>query len=156
PDGFFRSDNLLSNELGFQNVVPELIRTTRPDRVYMGVGPEQNFTYIAAVKPAMVFIVDVRRGNLELQLMYKALFELSADRAEFVARLFSRKQPEGLTAKSTASEIFDAVSKSTKSAALFAENLNAIDNRLTKTHGLPLSKDNLEGIAYVYNAFCLY
>ena len=44
----------------------------------MGVGPEQNFTYIAALKPKMVFIVDIRRGNLDLHLMYKALFEMSS------------------------------------------------------------------------------
>ena len=71
-------------------------------RVYLGVGPEQNFTYIAALKPKMVFIVDIRRGNLQLHLMYKALFELAADRADFIFRLFSRKRPEGLGAKSTA------------------------------------------------------
>ena len=74
-------------------------KTARPARVYLGVGPEQNFTYIAALKPAMVFIVDVRRGNLQLHLMYKALFELSADRADFVARLFSKERPAGLTAR---------------------------------------------------------
>jgi hypothetical protein len=27
----------------------------------MGVGPEQNFTYIASIRPQMVFIVDIRR-----------------------------------------------------------------------------------------------
>src|SRR4051794_23752190 len=83
PDGFFRSDNLLSNETGYQQVIPDLIARTKPGRVYMGVGPEQNFTYIAATRPAMVFILDIRRGNLDLQMMYKALFELSADRADF-------------------------------------------------------------------------
>ena len=108
PNGFFQSDNLLSNEQYLQYVVPDLTRTTKPGRVYMGVGPEQNFTYIVALKPRMVFIVDVRRGNLDLQLMYKALFELSADRAEFVSRLFSKKRPDGLTAKSTATEIVAA------------------------------------------------
>ena len=71
PDGSFRSDNLLSNELGFQFVVPDLTKATKPGRVYMGVGPEQNFTYIVATKPAMAIIVDIRRGNLDLQLMYK-------------------------------------------------------------------------------------
>ena len=30
--------------------------------VYIGVGPEQNFTYIAA-RPEMAFIVDIRREN---------------------------------------------------------------------------------------------
>ena len=53
----------------------------------------------------MVFIVDVRRGNLQLHLMYKALFEMSTDRADFIFRLFSRKRPDGVGAKSTAGEI---------------------------------------------------
>ena len=155
-DGSFRSDNLLSNELGFQFVVPELARTTKVGRVYMGVGPEQNFTYIAATKPAMAFIVDIRRGNLDLQLMYKALFELSADRAEFVSRLFSKKRPEGLSAKSTSSDIFGGFWNVTTDPAMFNENLQAIDTLLTRKHGFALSNDDLEGIKYVYNAFFLY
>src|SRR5947209_470652 len=81
PDGTFRSDNLVSNESYFQYVIPSLNRTTKPGRVYLGVGPEQNFTYIAALKPAMAFIIDIRRGNLDLHLLYKAVFELSKDRA---------------------------------------------------------------------------
>jgi hypothetical protein len=97
--GYFRSDNLLSNEMWLQYVIPELLQRTKPGGVYMGVGPEQNFTYIAAIKPKMAFITDIRRGNLHTQLMYKALFELSADRADFVARLFSRKRRS--TASST-------------------------------------------------------
>ena len=62
----------------------------KPSGVYLGVGPEQNFTYIAAIRPRIAFITDIRRGNLHLHLMYKALFELSANRADFVARLFNR------------------------------------------------------------------
>ena len=93
PDGFFRSDNLLSNEVWLQRVIPDLLSTVKAPSVYMGVGPEQNFTYVAALRPKMVFLVDVRRGNFDLQLMYKALFELAADRADFVSRLFSKKRP---------------------------------------------------------------
>ena len=85
PNGFFSSDNLLSNEAGFQKVILELLEMSKPGRVYLGVGPEQNSTYIVATRPSMVFIVDVRRGNLDLQLLYKALFELSVDRIEFVS-----------------------------------------------------------------------
>src|SRR5205814_381591 len=77
-------------------------------RVYMGVGPEQNFTYIVALKPKIAFIIDIRRGNLDLQLMYKALFELSKDRAEFVSRLFSRRRPDGLGPQSSVRETFAA------------------------------------------------
>src|SRR5262249_12313095 len=104
PNGTFRSDNLVSNEIRFQWVLPDLTRTVRPGGVYLGVGPEQNFTYIAALRPKLAFILDVRRGNVDLHLMYKALFDLSTDRADFVSRLLSRKRPAGLTATSTAAE----------------------------------------------------
>ena len=64
--------------------------------VYIGVGPEQNFSYIARLRPAMAFIIDIRRENLNLHLFYKALFEVSSDRADFVSRLFSRPRPTGI------------------------------------------------------------
>src|SRR5436189_473322 len=38
PGGFFRSDNLLSNELGFPFIVADLAKNTPETRVYMGVG----------------------------------------------------------------------------------------------------------------------
>jgi hypothetical protein len=155
-DGTFRSDNLLSNELWFQYVIPELNSTAKSSRVYLGVGPEQNFTYIAALKPQMVFIFDVRRGNLDLHLMYKALFELSKDRADFVSKLFSRQRPETLTPESSAQAIFAAYSDIESTAALYKENLQVIQDHLLKTHGLPLSPTDLEGIEYVYSNFYRY
>ena len=153
PDGSFRSDNLLSNEIFLQYVIPELISTARPQQAYLGVGPEQNFTYIAALRPKMVFIVDVRRGNLQLHLLYKALFEMSANRAEFVSRLFSKKKPDGLTARSTAEEIFAAFAKVDTSDTLYQQNLLDIQHHLLKTRKLPLRADDLKGIEYVYYAF---
>ena len=152
-NGYFRSDNLLSNELWLQYVIPELAETSRPGRVYLGVGPEQNFTYISAIKPSMAFIVDVRRGNLQMHLMYKAIFELSADRADFVARLFSRKRPAGLTKSSTAMEIFNAITEVPASETLHEENFKAIKEQLTKTHALPLDEDDLRGIKYISEQF---
>ena len=95
PDGTFHSENLVSNEAGFQSILPQLEATAVSGRAYVGVGSEQNFSYIATVRPSLAFIVDVRRGNFDLHLLYKALFELSADRADFVSRLFSRKQSRG-------------------------------------------------------------
>src|SRR4249919_901257 len=130
PDGFFRSDNLLSNEVWLQRVIPELLTNIKTPSVYMGVGPEQNFTYITNLRPRIVFIVDIRRGNLDLQLTYKALFELSADRADFVSRLFSRKRPDGLDKNSSAMDIFAAYKNVVSSEALFKENLKAIDELL--------------------------
>ena len=151
PDGTFRSDNLLSNELWFQWIVPELVAKVPQGSVYLGVGPEQNFTYIAALKPKMVFITDVRRGNLQLHLMYKALFEMSADRADFFSRLFTKKRPDGLTATSTAEEIINAYwFLPTSADSVYKENLQAIKDHLTKTRGMPLGAADLEGIEYVY------
>lgn len=153
PNGFFRSDNLLSNEIWMQHVIPELVKTTMPGRVYLGVGPEQNFTYIAAVKPAMVFIVDVRRGNLHLHMMYKALFELSADRAEFVGRLFAKKRPAHLTVSSSVLEIFSAYAEVPTSETFFKENLAAIRKHLVETRGIPLGESDLAGIENVAYQF---
>ena len=138
-DGFFRSDNLLSNETSFQEIIPGLLKAAKQGRVYMGVGPEQNFTYIAALKPAMAFIIDIRHGNLDVHLTYKALFELSRDRADFVSRLFSRKRPSGLGAQSTAEEIFSAYRTAEGSRELYEENLRAIEDHLMKKHGFALT-----------------
>jgi hypothetical protein len=165
PDGEFRSDNLLSNEIFLQYVIPELARSSKVNRVYLGVGPEQNFTYIAALKPKMVFIVDIRRGNLQLQLMYKALFELASDRADFIFTLFSRKRPEGLGPKSTAEEIFAALHKAAldkdkdqveSSEVLYKQNLKVLQDHLTRTRHLPLTSEDLKGIEYIYGTFSLY
>ena len=153
PNGYFRSENLTSNELLFEHVIADLVARTRPGDVYLGVGPEQNYTYIAAVKPSMAVIFDIRRGNLHLQLMYKALFELAADRVDFVSMLFAKPRPAGLGPKSTVVDIFSAFARSPRSEALYAQTLAAIKNHLTKTHALPLSAEDLDGVEYVYHAF---
>jgi hypothetical protein len=153
PNGFFRSDNLTSNELLFQHVLTDLVRRTRPGDVYLGVGPEQNYTYIAAVKPALAVIFDIRRGNLQLQLMYKALFELAADRADFVSMLFAKPRPSGLSARSSVVDLFAAFERSPRSEALYNQTLKAITTQLTKTHALSLAAEDLDGIEYVYHTF---
>jgi hypothetical protein len=154
--GTFRSDNLLSNESRLQFVIPDLIKARRPGGAYIGVGPEQNFTYIAALAPSMAFIVDIRRGNLQLQLMYKALFEISTDRAGFVSRLFSRPRPDALGPAATASEIFDAYSNIPPSSELYESSLKAIEHQLAGVHGFALSSEDLRGIENIYHAFYMF
>jgi len=153
PDGFFRSDNLLSNEIWMQRVIPELLSNIKTPSVYMGVGPEQNFTYITSLKPKMVFIVDVRRGNFDLQLLYKAMFELSSDRADFVGRLFSKKRPAGLDRNASPLDIFTAYRAVETSEELYKENLKAIDDLLVNKHHFALSDGDRQGVEYVYHAF---
>ena len=156
PGGSFRSDNILSNELGFQTILTELQKTVKPG-IYMGVGPEQNFTYIAALKPKMAIITDIRRGNLQLQLMYKALFEMATDRPDFVGMLFSKKRPEGLTRESGVTEIFSKYDAVATSEAVYNDTWKRMIDHLTKSpHQLPLSKDDIDGIKYVFDHFYTY
>jgi len=159
PGGYFRSnsgstDNLLSNENNVSTVAAALAARVRPGGVYLGVGPEQNFSYIVAIRPRIAFITDIRRGNLQLHLVYKALFEMSANRADFVARLFSRTQPAGLTAQSSAEDLMNAFLRARPaSEATFNANLKAIYDHLKTTRHLPLTDDDVEGIEYVYQNF---
>jgi hypothetical protein len=156
PNGFFRSDNLLSNETSLSSVAAALAQRVSGG-VYLGVGPEQNFTYINAIRPRIAFINDVRRGNLHLHLMYKALFEMSDTRAEFVSRLFTKKRPAGLTEASTAAELMNAYwLEPTSDEATYRRNLQEIVDVLLKKHGLPLAKADLDGIETVYHAFYWY
>jgi hypothetical protein len=154
--GTFQSDNLLSNERWFQHVVPALVQKARQNRAYVGVGPEQNFTYIVALKPKLAFIVDIRRGNFDLHLIYKALFEMSADRAEFVSKLFSRPRPDGLTAKSSAEEIFRAFAGVEATDTLYSRNMRSIVNHLTKTHQFTLSSADILRMQHIFNAIYVY
>ena len=153
PGGFFRSDNFVSNETMFQWVIPDLLRTTKPGGVYLGVGPDQNFTYIIALKPKISFIFDIRRQNMLTHLMYKALFEQSTDRADFLSRLFSRPRPAKLDSASTANALFTAFSTAIPDSGAFRKNLASIRDQLTKHHGFKLSSEDLGTIAYVYEAF---
>src|SRR5262245_28282126 len=79
PGGYFRSDNFVSNENAYQHVIPALKRQIKPGGVYLGVGPDQNFTYVAALRPKLAFIVDIRRQNMLLHLIYKSLFEMRSE-----------------------------------------------------------------------------
>ena len=122
----------MSNEDSAQFVIPTLKDTARPGGVYIGVGAEQNFTYIAAVKPRLAFIVDIRRDNMLQHVMYKALFELSEDRSEFVSRLFSRKRPIGIGGTSSVTALFDAYRAIAPDLTLFQENVRAVLDRLVR------------------------
>jgi hypothetical protein len=149
-NGEFQSDNFLSNERGYQAVIPALIKTAKTGRIYLGVGPEQNYPYILALKPAMAIIFDVRRGNLHEQLLYKAVFEMSADRIDFLSRLFCRPKPAGVTSASSVAEIMSAFQNVAPTEDIYKANFKAVSDQLTVKHGFALHSDDLDGIDYVY------
>jgi hypothetical protein len=153
PGGYFQSDNLLSNETGFQSVIPELVHRVKPGGVYLGVGPEQNFTYIVALHPKMAFICDIRHRNADHHLIYKALIELSADRADFISRLFSRPRPAGLGVNTNIDSLFAAFANLPPDSMLFYKTLAAIKDRLVKFHGFALTPEDTLNILENFDAF---
>src|SRR5690348_5271390 len=93
PGGFFDSDNLISNESSYLHVLGAMRRIGVTGGAYIGVGPDQSFSYIAQIRPRIAFIVDIRRDNLLQHLLFKALFEMSHDRVEYLALLTGRALP---------------------------------------------------------------
>jgi hypothetical protein len=153
PGGTFRSDNLVSNELAFEQVIPTLQTQIAPISAYVGVGPDQNFTYIAALQPRIAFIVDIRRQNMLLHLMYKALIERSPTRVEFLARLFSRKPREDVPAGATADRLLAAFQNVEPSPVAFERTRQDIHRFLQQEHGFTLRTGDLGAIDYVFSAF---
>jgi hypothetical protein len=144
---------VMSNEDSAQFVIPDLKKTTRPGGSYVGVGTEQNFTYIAAIQPKLAFIVDIRRDNMLEHLMYKSLFELSPDRADFLSKLFSRKRPAGLDSNSSVKALFGAYQNVEASSTVYEQSLREIIDCLTNKHKFQLSDEDKTSIAGMLAVF---
>jgi hypothetical protein len=150
--GTFLSENFLSNERGFQYVIPPLLQTIQSGGVYMGVGPEQNFTYMSAFHPKIAFVVDIRRQNMIEHLLYKAVFEMSPNRAEFMSRLFSRRAPAELNADSSVDELFSAFAALPMDPEYHQNNLQSVKDLLWKQHKFGLTVEDEASLEHVYDA----
>jgi len=153
PEGYFDTDNFISNETSYLHVIPELQKRTQPGGVYIGVGPDQNFSYIARIKPSLAIIIDIRRQNMLQHLFLKALFELSSSRAEYLARFFGREVP-AVNSAAALPELLRAVRRAGTSDSLFQRDLAAVKQKLTG-YGLPLTTEDISKIEYVYTSFHL-
>ena len=144
---------LMSNEDSAQAVIPALKQTASPGGVYLGVGSEQNFTYIAALHPRLAFIVDIRRENVLEMLMYKALFELSPDRGTFVSRLFSRPRPDGLDGTTSVATLFERYATVPATAVQLDENTRAVMQTLLQGRNIPLTAEQQTTIGSMMERF---
>lgn len=91
--GYFDSDNIITNEGSYLQVASQLARTHTHGGVYVGVGPDQNLSYVALVKPVVAFMIDIRRDNLLEHLLFKSLFALSRNRLEYLCLLLGKPVP---------------------------------------------------------------
>jgi hypothetical protein len=151
--GAFPVENFVSNERTFQVVIPRLREHVRPGGVYIGVGPEQNFTFINAVQPALVFIIDIRRQNMLEHLMYKAAFEASATRADFLSYIFSRPRPPNLGTDTDVTSMLKAYLFVGSSKALRTTHEKAaISSFHARFPGLLTNKDD-DTLNHLYSTF---
>ena len=72
-------------------------------------------------------------------LLYKALFEMSADRADFLSRLFSRRARLAWRV-STVEELFSALATSPATEARYRDNLNAVRVGSPPSMGCPVGR----------------
>ena len=157
PGGYFRiTDNYTSNELEVGAVFSLLRDAGAKGGVYLGVGPEQNFSYIAAIRPAMAFLIDIRRQAAMQHLMFKAVFEFSKDRADFISLLFSRPRPDGLEAATPIQKIWDAFWQVPTDQTMATKTNDRIVKHLTETRKFTLTPDELSTLQAVFNAFTAY
>jgi hypothetical protein len=154
PGGYFRIvDNYTSNENQIGRIFTLLRQQGKSGGVYIGVGPEQNLTYIAAIKPAMAFIIDIRRQAVMQHLMFKAMIEMSKDRADFISILFAKPRPSGLDAASPVGKIWEAFYQVATDTALAEKNKARVIERLTKIHGFSFTDDETWQLSTVLDAF---
>ncbi len=153
--GFFRSDNFTSNETAYLTVVDKLRQLGATGGAYVGVGPEQNFTYIAKIRPRIAFIVDIRRQAMIQHLMYKAVFHLTPDRTQFLSRLLSKPLPKekAPAPDASANELLTFFNKLPGDDQAYAANLAAIRKVIQEDFQFSLSDTDQTNLDYVYKNF---
>ena len=154
PSGYFDTDNLISNESSYLHVLPSLERRGVRGGVYLGVGPDQNFSYIAKIRPEIAFLIDIRRDNLLEHLLFKSLFALSRNRLEYLCLLFGRPTPRDVAGWSDRSVtvLVGYIDSTAADREVAATSRDAV-RRAVRSYGIPLSEEDLLTIERFHRAF---
>ena len=154
PNGYFDTDNLISNEASYLHVLGKLRRMQVSGGGYIGVGPDQNFSYIAQIRPRIAFIIDIRRENLVEHLLFKALFSLARNRAEYLSLLVGRPIPEPVKGwdDKTIQQIVEQLDRTPSQRALLNSTGSSIRERV-KTFGVSLSPEEMQTLDRIREAF---
>jgi hypothetical protein len=154
PDGYFDSDNLISNESSYLHVLGAMRTLGVSGGAYIGVGPDQNFTYIAQVRPDIAFIIDIRRDNLVQHLLFKSLFAMASTRIEYLALLFGRPVPADAPAWKTrsAEQLVRYIDEHPVDSDIVNETINRVRGR-AQSYGVPLTEKDLQTLHDIHVAF---
>jgi len=151
--GYFWSNNYISNETSYLHVLDDLSRLEVKGGVYIGVGPNQNFTYIAAIRPELAFIVDIRRQNLLEHLLFKVLIEKSESREDYLSRLLGRPLGVRFPASTPLPEIVTAVEAAPPDESYFREQLSEVEIDLRGIPELALTEPDFQEIRQIHEEF---
>ena len=153
--GYFRSDNFTSNETSYLHVVDKLRELGATGGAYIGVGPEQNFTYIAKVRPRIAFILDIRRQAMIQHLMFKAIFHLASSRTQYLSLLLSKPLPRDKAPSPDApvNEMLSLINQAPAHDLAYASNLAAIRKAIREDFQVQLSDADQKSLDYVYKNF---
>lgn len=154
PSGFFDTDNLISNEASYLHVVPRMRALGVRGGAYIGVGPDQNYSYIAAIRPSVAYLMDVRRDNALQHLMFKALFARSRNRMEYLCRWLGRPVPTDVASWDDRSiGTIVAWLDRTPADSAFAVNERRAVSAAAGGFGIPLSARDLATIERFHGEF---
>jgi hypothetical protein len=151
--GYFWSNNYISNETSYLHVIGELENLRVKGGVYIGVGPNQNFTYIAAIHPDLAFIVDIRRQNLLEHLLFKVLIEKSESREEYLSRLLGRPLSTRFSPTTPLPEIVAAVEAVPPDETYFRDQLSQVETELRGIAELALTEPDFGEIREIQGEF---
>ena len=157
PDRYFFSDNFVSNETSYLQVAPLLERKAMRGGAYLGVGPEQNFSYIAITRPSLAFIIDIRRQNAIEHLLYKSIFDHAESRTAFLCTLLgtSCKASEDAGSEASLETVLGHVEAAWKrrDKAEFSSLHGRLRDRIESQYRIALSTGDRETLMRVHRAF---
>jgi hypothetical protein len=121
--------------------------------VYIGVGPDQNFTYIAKIRPKLAIIIDIRRDNLLQHLLFKSLFARARNRIEYLCLFFGKPFPKTKGWESRGiKELADYIDNTASDAKQFEKAVKETRQDVQK-YGLALTATEMDTITKIQRAF---
>lgn len=155
PGGYFDSDNLVSNESSYLTVLSRIRDLNIHGGVYVGVGPDQNFSYMAEIRPEMAIIIDIRRQNMLQHILFKALMERARSRLEYLGLLFSKpvNLPADLGRSLTAEQLLASIDEVESDPAIYQGNLEWIRRWVARKLRFPLTDQDYQVLAYIHRNF---
>jgi hypothetical protein len=152
--GFFDTENLISNEASYLHVLGRMRSMGIEGGAYLGVGPDQNFSYIAQIRPRVAFILDIRRDNLLQHLLFKALFAMSRNRAEYLSLLVGRPVPRNVSRWKNRSvqDLVEYIDAAAADSDVVQRTRESIRDRVA-AYGLALSEQDVRIIQHIHDSF---